>query len=228
MSTKQDDIRDGGAGLGFIAGEGIFPVELDFVSINKTENGAAKVNFNVLYKGEPQTIYGPTIMNKPLAGEKEGQPNKIGMSLVHKLGVIVGLEDGQEFTIEEEVHAVGKDRVDTTFDVITDFSDAEVYLHVVREYSRYNGEIRSALSIRNVFRAHDCASAAEIENNKDFGKQYEISLEKYCNPVYRDGVTAEEAEAFEEQRKASRGKSASPSPTSAVVAKRTSAFGMRK
>ena len=221
ISTKQEDIRDGGGSLDFIAGEGIFPVTLNFVSIAETKNKAKTVNFNFDYKGKPQTIYGPVIVNT------NGQQNAIGMSIINKLGVIAGLGDGDDLTIEEETHNVGKDNTPTEFDVITDFSDADVFLHVVREYSRYNGEIRRSLSIRNVFR-DDKASASEIENKSEIGKQFALSEANYCKPVYRDGVTPEEAEAFEAAERASRaGNATAAAPTSAVVAKKRGAFGAR-
>ena len=156
MSRKTEDIRDGGGELTFIATEGIFPVTLNFVSIATTKNGAKQVDFNYDFKGESGTIYGPNIQNI------DGSQNNIGMSLVFRLGVIADLEDGAAFNIEKETHRVGKDNKEQEFDVFTDFSDLNVWLHVVREYSLYNGEIRSRLNIRNVFR-EDRASAAEIE-----------------------------------------------------------------
>ena len=227
ISTKQDAIKDGGAGLNFIAEEGIFPVELNYVSIEDTKNGAKQANFNVQYKGNDQTIYGPIIVNK------DGNMNAIGMSLLNKLGVIVGLADGEDLNIEEESHKVGRDQTVREFNVITDFSGEEVYLHVVREYTRYSNDIRGSLVIRNAFRAADTASAAEIAGDvaaEDIGKQYAITLEKYCVPSYRDGVTPEEAADYEAAKRAEREAKkggAKASPTSAVVNKKAKAFGQR-
>lgn len=227
ISTKQDAIKDGGAGLNFIAEEGVFPVTLNYVSVEDTKNGAKQANFNVQYKGNDQTIYGPIIVNK------DGNMNAIGMSLINKLGVIVGLADGEDLNIEEETHKVGKDQTARDFNVITDFSDEDVYMHAVREYTRYNNEIRGNLVIRNVFRAADTASASEIASEvsgDDIGKQYAITVEKYCVPSYRDGVTPEEAADYEAAKRAEReaGKGgAKASPTSTVVNKKAKAFGQR-
>lgn len=225
ISTSADAIKDGGGGLGFIAEEGVFPVKINFVSLEETKNGAKQANFNIDYKGNSQTIYGPIIVNR------DGNMNAIGMSLLNKLGVIVGLGDGEDLDIEEETHKVGKDQTPRDFDVITNFSDEEVYLHVIREYSMYQNKVQSSLVIRNAFRAEDTASAAEIAGNvsgDDVGKQYNLTIEKYCVPAYRDGVTPEQAAEYEAQRRAERtGKGGTPSPTSTVVNKKASAFGKR-
>ena len=222
VSANTETLKDGGCGLNFIATEGIYPVTMNFVSVADTKNGAKTVNFNFNYNDNAQTVYGPVIINK------DGRTNEIGMSLINKLAVVVGLQDGHDFDIREETHKVGKDNKEQAFEVITEFSGEAMFLHVVREYSKYNGEIRRSLTIRNAFRASDFASAAEVAAGKDAGKQYELTLEKYNKPVYRDGVTAEEAEAFEAAAEAERksGKSA-PAPTSATVAKKESVFAKR-
>lgn len=215
ISTNADAIKDA-SGSSFINEEGIFDVTLNFVSVSTTTNGAKQADFNITYKGNNQVIYGPTIVNT------NGQPNEIGMSLLNKLGVIVGLSDGDDLDIQEETHKVGKDQKEQTFDVITDFSGAEVKLRVQREYTKYNGNIRRSLVIRNAFRA-DGASAAEIANNGEIGNQMQIELEKYCKgPSYRDGVTPEEAEAWETAQRNNAGKNTAP--TAAITNKRTSMF----
>lgn len=221
ISTKTDAIKDGGSGLNFIAIEGVFPITINFASVEETKNGAKQVNFNITYKENTQALYGPVIVNK------DGNINAIGMSLLNKLGVIAGLEDGADLTIEEETHKVGKDDTARDFNVITDFSDMDVYFHVIREYTRYNNKISRNLAIRNVFRAEDTASASEIASDaEEVGKQYAITLEKYCAPAYRDGVTAEEAEQYEADQAAAR-KGGTAAPTSAIVNKKAKAFGSR-
>ena len=219
ISTSQDSIKDSG-GSAFIGTEGVFDVTLNFVSISTTKGGAKQVDFNVSYKGNDQVIYGPIIVNKD---EKQ---NEIGMQLVNKLGVIVGLRDGDVVTVETESHKVGKDQKEQDFEVITDFSGQDVKLRVQREYAKYNGEIKRSLVIRNVFRA-DGASAAEIANDGEIGKQLAIELEKYCSaPSYRDGVTPEEAAAWETAQRNSKSGSAA-SPVGNVTEKKTSMFGKK-
>lgn len=217
VSTSADAIKDSG-GSSFISAEGIFPVTINFVSISETKNGAKQADFNITYNGNTQVIYGPIIENK------DGNMNEIGLSLINKLAVIAGFEDGHELTLEEETHKVGKDNKAQDFVVISDFSGMEVLLRTQREYSKYNNEIRRALKIRNVFR-EDGASAAEISTGKEVGIQIEKERERYTNaPNYTDGVTPEEAEEFEEAQRNNRAKDSSATPTSKVTAKRSSLF----
>ncbi len=221
ISTSADAIKDAG-GASFLGTEGIFDVTINFVSISETTNGAKQVDFNINYKGNDQVIYGPIIVNK------DGSQNEIGMQLINKLGVIVGLGEGDELTIEEETHKVGKDQKSQDFNVITDFSGQEVQLRVQREYSKNpkNSEIRRDVKIRNVFRA-DGASAAEITNDGEVGKQRALELEKYCAaPSYKDGITPEEAEGWEKDRQKA-AKSGNEAPASKVVEKKTSMFGKK-
>lgn len=219
ISSKPDAIKDSG-GATFIGNNGVFDVTLNFVSIEETKGGAKQANFNVTYKGNDQVIYGPVIVNK------DGQPNTIGMGLLNKLGVISGLADGDELDIEEESHKVGKDGKSQTFQVITNFSGLDAKLRVQREYTLYNNEIKRALLIRNVFRA-DGASASEIVNEGEIGKQLALELEKYSEESsYKDGVTPEQAAAWENaQRNAKTSGGSAPAPSSQVTEKRSGMFG---
>lgn len=220
INTSTDAIKDGGSGSSYIYDNGIFDVTINFASIEVTKNGANTVNFNVTYNGQEQVIYGPVIVNK------DGNPNNIGMSLINKLGVISGLKDGDDLEVEEEIHKVGKDRSEQEFDVITNFSDLECKVRVQREYSRYNGNINRRLAIRNFFSA-DGASASEIVNGatgEDLGKQYALELEKYSSTSKYDGVTPEEAEAWEEEQKAAAKGASATVATATTAAKPKSRF----
>ena len=223
ISTSKDAVKDVGAGGSFISNNGIYPVTIKFVSLKETKNGAVEANFTIDYNGNSQTIYGMTIQNT------DGNPNEIGMSLLNKLGVIAGMEDGDDLDIDEEIHAVGKDQKETAFECITNFSDLECFLRVQREYTKWNGEVRRNLVIRNAFRT-DTASANEIVSDSDIGKQYALELEKYSSTsAYRDGVTPEEAEAWEEaqRNKSKNDKATASAGVGAVTKKRTSVFGKK-
>lgn len=224
IKKTQDAVKDSTGGS-YINEEGVFPVRILFASLKPTRNGAVEANFNIEYKGNTQTLYGVTVVNK------NGEENAIGMSLLNKLGVIAGMDDGDDLDIEQETHKVGKDNTPTEFEVITNFSDLECYIRVQREYSKYNGKISESLLLRNVFRADDCASAAEIVagDMENFGKQMELEVEKYTSgPVYRDGVTAEEVAAWKAQKSSGGDKKATASDAvGAVVAKRTSMFSKK-
>lgn len=220
VNVNQDAIQDfTGGGNSFINTEGVFDVLVKFASISETKGGAKQLDLNIEYNGSTQTIYGPTIINK------NGEANQVGMGLVNKLGVISGLTDGGDLDIEKETHKVGKDQKPVEFDVITNFSDLACKLRVQREYSKWNGEIRRSLRIRNAF-AEDGASAMEIIQDGERGKQLAIELEKYSSsPAYVDGVTAEEAEAWEESQRNNSKKGSGATTTSEIVNKQSKMFG---
>lgn len=221
VTVNQEAIKDFSGGSSFISTEGVFDLIINFASISTTKNGAKQIDFNIDYNGNTQTLYGPTIQNK------DETPNTVGMSLVSKLAVIAGLTEGGDLTIEKESHKVGKDNKYMEFDVITDFSGLECKFRIQREYTKHDGTIYRNLRIRNVFAANG-ASAAEIVDGSEIGKQLAIELEKYVStPSYRDDVTAEEAEAWEEAQRESRGNpsEAKKAPTtSAVVDKKSKMF----
>lgn len=206
------------SGSSYISKSGLYPVTLDFVSIATGKNGSQSLNFNITHDGNTQTIYGQTIVNN------DGKPNDIGIKFLNKLGVVLGMDEGDELDIEEEEHAVGKDSKAQTFAVIQQFSDKEVILHLQEEYTEYNGEIRKSMNIRNIFRS-DKATAEEIVNNSDIGKRYTETEAKYATTVsYKDGLTPERVEAWKASRSQSGDKStakptASKAPTGSLFGK---------
>lgn len=213
VSTSKDSIRDM-SGAKFLNTEAIALVTLDFVSVEETSNGAVRANFNIDIDGTKQTIYGPIIINK------DGKENEVGMSLINKLSVIRGLDDGDELETETETHTVGKDQKAQDFEVIQAFSGMEVYVRVQREYGKYQDKISRNMAIRNFFRAEDKASAQEIANDADeVGKQYALEEQKYLTGAkYNDGVTPEEAAEWEEAQRNGKNKdNASGSATGKVV-----------
>jgi hypothetical protein len=72
-----------------------------------------------------------------------------------------------------------------TAEVMEEFEGKDVILRIAMEYSKYNGQIREQKVVKGVFRASDKASADEILNGKEPGKQYAIE-EKYTLPIYKD------------------------------------------
>lgn len=221
ISTSSESVRDS-SGASFIGDNGVYDVTINFASIEETTNGAHQLNLNVDYNGNSQVLYGPIIV------KKDGNPNEVGMTLLNKIGTIAGLEDGAELTVEEETHRVGKDNKAQDFDVITDFTGVELKLRIQRSYSKYQGNIRRSLEIRNVFRS-DGATASEIIADTEVGKQLALEMERYAATSHYDGVTEEEAEAWEqEQRSASKGgKGSKAAPKGKVASKKSSMFGKK-
>lgn len=221
VSKSQDAVKDAG-GASFIGQSGIYDITINFASIAESKNGANSVNFNIDYNGNEQPLYGPYVT------DKEGNELEIGMRMINKLAIISGMDEGDELDVEEETHKVGKDQKEQDFDVITNFSDLPCKVRVQTEYSKYQGEIKRRLVIRNFFR-EDGASASEIVNEVDkdeLGKQYQLELEKYSStPSYQDDVTPEEAEEWEkEQRNSSGGNATKGKTTKSSSTKKKSLF----
>jgi len=220
VSTNKEDIKDGGTGA-FLLKNGVHPICITFASVVETRNKAHTLNLNVVFGGKDYVLYGPTIQNK------DGSPNTIGMSLVHKLSVLAGLEEGQEITTETETHEIGKDSTPTDLEVIPEFSDLECFIHLQEEYGMYDNKIQDRIRIRNVFDAETGASADELLNGveEDFGKQKEITLERFVeNITYQDGVTPEMVAEWKASKKSG---TAAPKPANKTAARRSSAFGNR-
>ena len=204
VSTNKEALEETN-GSSYIAKSGIYDVTIKFASLDVSKSGAESVNFNLDYNGNDQTIYGPYVTNK------DGNTNEIGAKLINKLAVIAGMDDGDDFAIEEESHIVGKDKKEQEFAVITNFSDLPIKIHLQEEYSNYGGEIRKRMVIKNFFRAEDGASADEIVNGGTAGERLATTQEKYAsNITYKDGLTAEDVQAWKDS-KASSG-NATPKP----------------
>ena len=185
------------SGGSYIASSGIYDVVIKFASVDVSKNGAEQVNFNIEYNGNSQTIYGPWVTSK------SGEPVEIGMKLINKLAIIADLQEGQELSIEEETHNVGKDNKPKEFAVITDFSDLPVKIRLQEEYNinPNDQEIRKSLVPKSFFR-EDGASAEEISNDGEIGKRLALETEKYAsNVTYRDNLTASDVEAWKEAKK---------------------------
>lgn len=219
VSVNKEDIRDGGSSTSILR-NGVHPVTLKFASVVETKHKAYQLNLNVLSDGKDFVLYGPIIQNK------DGNPNTIGMSLLHKLSIVAGLEEGQQVSTETATVPVGKDNTLTELEIIPEFSDLECQIHIQEEYSKYDNEIKENFRIRNIFNI-DGASAEEIVHGdqENYGKQLEITLEKFVNnTTYSDGLTAEDVA---EWKKAQMSGSKAPAPSSATVTKRTAVFGQR-
>ena len=198
LAVKKSAAAVAESGGGYLSKSGIYDVTIKFASVDTSKNGALSVNFNLDYNGNDQTIYGPYIQ------DNAGNPLEIGIGLVNKLSVIAGLEDGQEPTVEEETHAVGKDKTEKEFQVITDYTDLPIKIRLQEEYSinPNTNEIQKRMVVKSFFRA-DGASAEEIVNDTEIGKRLALEEERYSsNITFKDNLTQEDVDAFMEQKKA--------------------------
>ena len=220
VSTKAEAV-DNFSGSSYISKSGIYDIIINFASVDVAASGAESVNFNIDYDGSQQVIYGPYVQNK------DGNVNEIGAKIINALAIIAGMGDGDEYEIEEEEHAVGKDKKVQTFNVITNFSDLPVKVWVQTEWSiNPNTNLpKKRLVIKDFFRAEDGASAKEIVAGKDFGKRLELIKEKYAdNVTYRDGLTEEDIKKFEQEKAKSSGSNTKVPTAKAVKPKTASLF----
>lgn len=230
INTSQEVIADNTGGGGkFIGSSGIYDVTINFASVAVSAAGSEQFAFNLDYNGNDQTIYGPYYKGKNKPDGSEGDYLEIGTKLYTTLGVVAGLDDGDEFTTEPEKHEVGKDNKEVEFDVIQELTGLDIKLQVQMEYSVYKDAIQERPVIRAFFRA-DGASAEEIVNDGEIGKRLATVEEKYAHKdSFRDGLTEEDVAAWIEGGRGKGGSKATPAPkTKSASAKTGSMFGKKK
>ena len=184
-------VKESKGGGSYLSKSGIYPVTIKFASVSINEHNARSIDFNVDYNGSSSTLYGLKLDNN------DGSENYM-YPIFNNLAIIAGLDDINE--PEEQEHAVGKDNEVKSFMVLDDFTGLEVLVRVQQEYSKYNNEIKSRLTIKGFYRAEDKANAFEIIKGEGFGTQYGKDLAYAEKITYKDGLTAEEVAAWEAQK----------------------------
>ena len=218
VSTNKDAVSEGGTSS-YMNKSGIYPVTINFASLDVAASGAESVNFNFLYNGEAQTVYGPYVTNK------SGEVNDIGAKIINKVAIIAGMTEGDDFEIEEETHAVGKDKKEQEFAVITNFTDVECQVRLQEEYSinPKTKEIQKRMVIKNFFAA-DGASAAEIVNETPAGADLEREQKYATNVTYKDDLDPDSVAAWRESKKSGAAATPKPKATAKPAAKAGSLF----
>lgn len=207
INRDESVVKESKGGGSYLSKSGIYPVTIKFASVSVNEHNARSIDFNLDYNGNSSTIYGLKLDNN------DGSENYM-YPIFNNLAIIAGLDDINE--PEEQEHAVGKDNELKSFMVLDDFTDLPVLIRVQQEYSKYNGEIKSRLTIKGFYRADDKANAFEIIKGENFGAQYNKDLAYADKITYRDGLTADEVSAWEASKS---GKSGAPKPTTATPVK---------
>lgn len=210
---------------GFISSSGVYPITINFVSIDQTENGAYRFNMNINYNGSTQTIYGANIQNN------DGTENKIGSRLLNKLCKIAGLDTGATLNLEEEVHTVGKNNEAKAFIVATDLTGLECQIQVKEVFDKYKGEIKRKLDPINFFSINgataDELAAKDAGNPVTLGAQLAKILENEATTAHKLGkdendkaVTEEEVQAFITTKKTSKSATSTAKVETPVTPKR--------
>lgn len=184
-------VKESKGGGSYLSKSGIYPVTIKFASVSINDHNARSIDFNVDYNGNSSTLYGLKLDNN------DGSENYM-YPIFNNLAIIAGLDDISE--PEEQEHAVGKDNETKSFMVLDDFTGLEVLVRVQQEYSKYNNEIKSRLTIKGFYRAEDKANAFEIIKGEGFGTQYGKDLAYAEKITYKDGLTAEEVATWEAQK----------------------------
>ena len=184
-------VKESKGGGSYLSKSGIYPVTIKFASVNINDHNARSIDFNVDYNVNSSTLYGLKLDNN------DGSENYM-YPIFNNLAIIAGLDDINE--PEEQEHAVGKDNEVKSFMVLDDFTGLEVLVRVQQEYSKYNNEIKSRLTIKGFYRAEDKANAFEIIKGEGFGTQHGKDLAYAEKITYKDGLTAEEVAAWEAQK----------------------------
>jgi len=127
ISTSQDAIKDS-TGASFIGKSGVYDVTINFASVNVAASGAEQFVFNVDYNGNSQTLY-----DAPYYKLKDGSYSDSAVRLYTQLGVIAGLDDGDEFTIVQETHKVGREQTPKEFDIVEELSGLPVKVQITAE-----------------------------------------------------------------------------------------------
>lgn len=163
-----------------ITTSGIYPVEIEFISVVTNEHKARSLNFNLIYKGSGTTLYGLKLdTNK---GDAHFQ-----RAIFNKLCIIAGLDEIDN--PEEQTHFLGKDKKETNLWVLEQFSNLKVKVRVQFQYNQYNGKIYENKNILAFYRDEDNATAQEIIDNTPKGVQYEKDLPYSTKVDYKPPLT---------------------------------------
>jgi hypothetical protein len=208
VNRDESIVKENTGGGSYLSKSGIYPITLKFASVSVNEHNARSIDFNVIFNNNESTLYGLKLDNN------DGSENYM-YPIFNNLAIIAGLDNVNE--PEEQEHAVGKDKELRSFMVLDDFSDLPCYVRVQQEYSKYNNEIKSRLTIKGFYR-EDKASAYEITKDLPAGTQFEKDQAYATKITYKDGLTAEEVTAWEEAKKAGKTGGVKPATTTPVKA----------
>lgn len=199
VKTDAESIKDSGDGGNYILNSGMYDVVIKKVIVRSKDGSPAKwLDFIVDYNGTIQTIY------RAIGLVNNNGSANFGEALLNKLAIITGItKDGASIQdpILENVCINEKNGTYEQVEVLREFNNVPVTLNMKKRYYRYNGEGRSNMNLKNIFRTYDHASAQEIINDvPEKGKQYAKEFETATNIDYRDGIDEQEARKIDEAR----------------------------
>lgn len=186
-NTNPEDVVDS-SGSNYLNTSGIYDVVLKAATVDVNKDGARTVGLFVNYNGQDQMLYGAIRLDN-----NDGTPN-FQMELFNKLCIIAELDEVQD-PVEEDL-PIGKKGANKPATTLPDFSnDLELKIRIQMEYSLYNDAIQEKKVVKSFF-TPEGASAAEVNNKTEAGKQLEIETQYADNVTYKDGLTAEDIDAW--------------------------------
>ena len=211
VSTSQDQIKDTGDA-------GIYEFIIKNAIVTESANGSTSISLYINYNGQDQVIY-----NAFRLTNADGTPN-FSANQMNKLCAILGMQDGEEIPDPVKMKLpIGKGGEPKECLVLEYFNDVPIKAKIQFQYRMWEGKVIESKNIRNFYRAEDNATASEILNCADLGKQYEIDLETADKVMYMDGLTKEDVEQAIKDRRA--GKNTEVTPSNQVQGPRR--FGKR-
>ena len=221
VNTTEENVKDyTGDGGKWLNKSGIYDVIIKAVIVDSTAKGSEFLNLWVEHEGQEQPIYQAMRLTN-----NDGSPN-LGQKLFTKLCVVAGAADGGKISDPvSRMLPMGKGGEEVECMVLEDFDDTPVTLRLQMEYSMYEGKPQASKNIRNFFRFEDHATAAEIVNNADVGKQYEKELEYADKVSYKDGLTEEDVQNWLNSQKSGKKEGVNNKPAAGFGQKRT--FGKK-
>lgn len=217
VSTNEEHIKDyTGEGSKYINQSGMYEVILKAVIADATANGSQFLNLWFEYQGQDQPIFQAIRITN-----NDGTAN-FGQDLFNKLCIVCGAtgEDEIPDPVSRNI-PIGKGGEEKECMVLEIFDNIPVIMRIQMEYGMYDGKIQERKNIRNFFRLEDKATASEIVNNTDKGKQYAIELEKYADDVtYKDELTPEDIVEWKKNRKSGTKEDTTKKPSGGFGGKR--------
>jgi hypothetical protein len=188
VKTDNESIKEASSG-NYINSSDMYDVTLEAVWVDTNDKGARTIGLLLNYNDTIQPIYSAFRLDN-----NDGSPN-FEQQMFNKFLICCGVE-----SLNEPVPAdlpIGKGKSDKEVPVFADSEllNVDVTLRIAMEYGKYNGNITEKKKIKGVYRAHDKATASEIVNGAEAGKQYEKDLDYAQKDIYRDNLT--EAEVTE-------------------------------
>lgn len=173
----------------YITTSGIYPVTIKRVSVQNHDSGTTSLTFTMNYEGSEITCYNMFITNR------DGSQH-FKAKIFNNLCIIADVDN-----IDTEVQSVNLPSGVKDLEVIPAFEDVEVNVAIKYIYSKYNGSIKEAREIAGFYRKDDFAVGYEILGGDEVGSRYSKD-EKYMSVnTYRDGLTAEEVQAWKDDKK---------------------------